>query len=181
MLMFMTMIDSEEERSKMEIIYKRYHNLMFYIARDMLGNDSEAEDAVQEAFLHMIQINEKITEPESHNTKSLCVIIVKRVAIDMLRKRFRRAKDVSFDTVDAMIDDPSAADKLEAAAENADLSSALKSLSERDRDILELRFKIGLSYREISEVIQISEANARQIVSRACERLRITMTGKEDA
>ena len=181
MLMFMTMIDSEEERSKMEIIYKRYHNLMFYIARDMLGNDSDAEDAVQESFLHMIPINEKITEPECHNTRSLCVIIVKRVAIDMLRKRLNHATDVSFDTVDATLDDPSAAAQLEAAAENADLSSALKSLSERDRDILELRFMIGLSYREISEVMQISEVNARQIVSRTCERLRITMTGKEDA
>ncbi len=178
--MFMTLIDSEEERSKLEIIFNLYHNLMYFIARDMLGNDTDAEDAVQESFLHMIPISDKILEPNSPSTKSLCAIIVKRVAIDMLRKRLRRAKEVPLESVNVIRDDPTATDELDAVIDNSALLSALKAIPERDSDILELRFRIGLSYREISEVMQVSEANARQIVSRACERLRIIMTGKED-
>ena len=179
MLIFMTLTDSEENRSKMEIIFKLYHNLMFYIAREILCNDSDAEDAVQETFLHMIPIAGKIFDPECHKTRSLCVIIVKRVAIDILRKRNRRAKDVSFETVDAMSYDPSAAAKLEAIIEKEDLLSVLKALPERDRDIIELRFKMDLSYKEIAEIMKISEANARQIVSRALSGLRIIMTEEE--
>ena len=178
--MFMTLIDSEEERSKLEFIFNLYHNLMYFIARDMLGNDTDAEDAVQESFLHMIPLSDKILEPECHSTRSLCVIIVKRVAIDMLRKRLRRAGEVSFESVNTMHDDPKAIEKLEAVIDNSTLLSALKAIPERDSDILELRFRLGLSYREIAEIMQISEANARQIVSRACDRVRIIMTGEED-
>ncbi len=179
-MLFLTMpIDSEKERSKLATIFDLYHNLMFYIARDMLGNDNDAEDAVQESFLNMIPISEKIFEPECHKTRSLCVIIVKRVAIDMLRKRFRRDKDLSFETVDALQDDPSAVAEMEAVTDNAALLYALKTLPERDSNILELRFRVGLSYKEISTVMQISEANARQIVSRACGKLKIMMTEME--
>jgi RNA polymerase sigma-70 factor (ECF subfamily) len=143
---------------------------MFFIARNLLGNDTDAEDAVQESFLHMIPISDKILEPDSPSTKSLCAIIVKRVAIDMLRKRLRRAKEVPLESVNVMRDDPTATDELDAVIDNSALLSALKAIPERDSDILELRFRIGLSYREISEVMQVSEANARQIVSRACEK-----------
>ena len=77
-------------------------------------------------------------------------------------------------------DDPKAIEKLEAVIDNLTLLSALKAIPERDSDILELRFRLGLSYREIAEIMQISVANARQIVSRACDRLRIIMNVKED-
>ena len=46
MLFLMMMIDSEEERSKFELIYRTYRNLMFYVARDILNDDAAAEDAV---------------------------------------------------------------------------------------------------------------------------------------
>ena len=57
MLVLMMLIDSEEDRSKFEIIYKSYRNLMFYIAKIILGSDADAEDAVQEAFLRIIDRN----------------------------------------------------------------------------------------------------------------------------
>ena len=47
MLFLMMLIDSEEDRSKFELIYKSYRNLMFYIAKIILGSDADAEDAVQ--------------------------------------------------------------------------------------------------------------------------------------
>ncbi|MBO4506918.1 MAG: hypothetical protein J5728_10870 [Lachnospiraceae bacterium] len=50
MLFSIMLIDTEENRSKMELIYELYHNYMFSIAMEFLSNRSDAEDAVQEAF-----------------------------------------------------------------------------------------------------------------------------------
>ena len=47
MLFSIMLIDTEENRSKMELIYELYHN---YMAMEFLSNRSDAEDAVQEAF-----------------------------------------------------------------------------------------------------------------------------------
>ena len=60
MLFFLMMIDSDEERSKFEIIYNNYRNLMFFVAKNILNNDSDAEDAVHDAFLKIIKILENI-------------------------------------------------------------------------------------------------------------------------
>ena len=51
MLLYMAMIESEEDRSKFEIIFYEYRDLMYSVAKKILHDDRDAEDAVQEAFL----------------------------------------------------------------------------------------------------------------------------------
>ena len=175
MLFLMMLIDSEEERSKFEIIYKTYRNLMFHIARRILGNEADAEDAVQEAFLRIIENFENFSDAKCLKTKHSCVIIVKRIAIDMLRRRSIREKEVDPDIIEDLFEDPEAAECMEAVAENADLAAALSSLPERYREAVLLRYSDEYSYEEIAQIMGITEANARKIVQRACKKLRVTM------
>ena len=42
MVFLMMLIDSEEDRSKFEVIYKSYRNLMFHIANSILGNETDS-------------------------------------------------------------------------------------------------------------------------------------------
>ncbi len=179
MLFLMMLIDSEEERSKFEIIYKTYRNLMFHIARRILGNEADAEDAVQEAFLRIIENFEKFPEAKCLKTKHSCVIIVKRIAIDMLRRRKVRANEVDPGIIEELFEDPEMTDQLVAVEENTDLAAALTSLPERYREAVLLRYSDEYSFEEIAQIMGITEANARKIVQRACKKLRVTMRVSE--
>ena len=48
--LYLAMIDTDEDRTKFAALYERYSRLMFYIARQILGDEQLSEDAVQEAF-----------------------------------------------------------------------------------------------------------------------------------
>lgn len=51
MIYYMSMIDAEENKTKFELIYEKYHKLMFYIANQILKDNSLAEDAVHDSLL----------------------------------------------------------------------------------------------------------------------------------
>lgn len=55
MLVFTQMLETADERLKMEQIFHTYGNLMFHVANKILNNDHDAEDAVQQALFSIYQ------------------------------------------------------------------------------------------------------------------------------
>lgn len=60
--LYMSFIDDESHRRLFEKIYIEYRDPMFFMARSVLGNDSDAEDIVHDVFLkiakkHMARIS----------------------------------------------------------------------------------------------------------------------------
>ena len=94
MLIYLTMIEAEEDRHRFLSLYRRYKKLMLYIAHDILHDPHDAEDAVHEAFLRLAEMIEKIHEIDCPETRSLIVMITKSKAIDLYRKKKRRAGTV---------------------------------------------------------------------------------------
>jgi RNA polymerase sigma-70 factor (ECF subfamily) len=167
MLIYLSMIESDGDRSKFEIIYREYRDLMLYIANRILGDTRDSEDIVHQAFLKIIGVLEKIEEPKCHKTRSLCVTIVERAAIDLYRRR-QREKTVSLDEEFVNIPDTA---QIDAAAGCADLAAAIDSLPTRYREVLLLRYDNGFSNREIAGLLSMSEVNVRKTIQRAKERL----------
>lgn len=98
MIVYLQIIESDEDKSKFEQIYLKYRNLMFYVARKILNNQQDAEDAVHQAFVSIIENLEKISDVDCPKTRSYIVIIVERKAIDLMRKN---EKVVSMESIDA--------------------------------------------------------------------------------
>lgn len=167
MLIYLTMIESDDNRSKFEIIYREYRDLMLYIANRILGDTRDSEDVVHQAFLKIVDILEKIDEPKCHKTRALVVTIVERTAIDLYRRR-RREKAVPLDEEYVNVPDTA---QIDAAADRADLAVAIASLPTRYREVLLLRFDSGFSNREIAGVLSMSEENVRKTIQRAKEKL----------
>lgn len=68
MLIYLAAISSDEDKSKFELIYRQYRNLMYYAANQILHNSSDAEDVVHQAFLKIVEILDTISEnKESQN------------------------------------------------------------------------------------------------------------------
>ena len=59
MLVYLQMIEEPEGKNTFQQVHDRYLGLMLYAARRLLGNEQDAEDAVQQAFmLSLIHISE---------------------------------------------------------------------------------------------------------------------------
>jgi len=151
--------------------------LMFSIAYRMLGRVAEAEDVVQEAFLRLQHAKDEGVAVES--PKAYLATVTTRLAIDHLRSaQVRRESYVGSWLPEPVIDDrePAAVREVEMAES---LSMAfllvLETLSPIERAVFLLREVFDYGYDEISQIVQKSEDNCRQIFTRAKRHIE---TGK---
>jgi len=142
----------------------------FAIAYRMLGSVAEAEDVAQESLLRLTRVQERIVEPMAWITT-----VATRLSINVLRSaRSRREAYVGPWLPEPLVEDP--APDPAARAELADsLSLALLVLLERltptERAAYLLRETFGYEYAQIAEIIEQSEVNCRQLVTRARKHL----------
>lgn len=168
MLIYLTIIDSEEDKYKFEKIYEKYKKLMFYVANQILKDETLSEDAVHNAFLKVIDNLDKISDVNSPKTKSFVVIIVKRISINIYNKRKREEindidDNYKFNSLDLSI---------EKLGEYSYLGEALKKISETDLQIILLKYSHGFSIKEISNILNIKEVNLYKRNKRTLEKLK---------
>ena len=87
MLLYLQMLETPEEKSLFEQIYLEYRGLMYHVAYEILHNDQDAEDAVHQAFVKIVENIKKIDDPVCPKTHGYVVTIVEHQAIDQYRKR----------------------------------------------------------------------------------------------
>lgn len=168
MLIYLSLLDSEEEISKFELIYSTYKKQMYYTANNILKDSHLAEDAVHNAFLRIINNLEKIEDINSHKTKGLIVIIVKNVSIDIYRKNKKERDNTIF--IDDL-DDINGYDEIN-KSEIGDLEIAISKLPENYKQVFLLKFSHELTDNEISEILDIKPDNVRKRISRGREKLK---------
>jgi RNA polymerase sigma-70 factor (ECF subfamily) len=146
--------------------------LMFSIAYRMLGSVAEAEDIVQEAFLRIHDAN----AGEIQSAEAYASTVTTRLAIDHLRSaRVRRESYVGTWLPEPLLTTSAEPDPA-VRAELADtLSMAflvlMESLTPIERAVFILREVFGYDYERIAGIVEKSEANCRQIFSRAKQRI----------
>ena len=70
MLIYLQMIETPEDRSKFETLYEEYRDVMYAVAKKILRNNMDAEDALHQAFVNIAENMEKISESLCPKTKS---------------------------------------------------------------------------------------------------------------
>jgi RNA polymerase sigma-70 factor (ECF subfamily) len=156
---------------ELERMYRSLRPYAFAIAYRMLGSVGEAEDVVQDAFIRLGTAD--TTEIES--PKAYLATITTRLAIDALRSaRSRRESYFGPWLPEPLIDDH--ATDAAASTEMADsLAMAflivLEKLSPVERAVFLLHDVFDYDYREIAKIVDKSEANCRQLASRARRRV----------
>ena len=167
LLFYISLIESDDDKTKFEIVYDEYKNLMFYVANEILGDTKDSEDVVHDAFLKVIKIIDRIHDPRCPQTKNLVVTIVERTAIDLYRKRKRR-QIIPLD--EETINVPTSFET-DYVIERSSIARAIAMLPTRYRELLLLKYDSGLSEKEISEVLSMTEANVHKTIQRAKKRL----------
>src|SRR5690349_23086136 len=150
------------------------------MAYRMLGSLSDAEDAVQEGWMHASAAGAEGVA----NLEGWFTTIVARVCLDMLRSRKSRRED-PLDPDEAMAS-VAAAEGPESEALLADsvglaLLVVLDTLPPAERVAFVLHDTFGLPFGEIAEITGRSPAAARQLASRARRRIQGSETDAPDS
>jgi len=148
--------------------FEGHRPLLFSIAYRMLGSASDAEDVVQDAWLRARQDE----HADVRSPRAYLTTIVTRLCIDHLRS----AERTRMEYPGPWLPEPLAEPNQESAELASSLTTAflvlLEQLAPIERAVFLLREVFELDFDEIARSVGKSEANTRQILSRARGRLR---------
>lgn len=170
------------ERTAFDSLVRRYDRSVLRLAMHMLGNEEDAQDVHQEAFIKAYR--------HLGNFRFECSFytwlyrIVTNLCLDQLRRRKSRREDsgtvldASGEEMDLMAnvqDERSTADparELQRKHQNEAIQSALAELTPRERTVFELKHYQGLKLRTIGEMLSTTEETAKNTLFRATRKLR---------
>ncbi len=149
-------------------LFKTYRNMMFKIAVGILCNDILAEDAVQEAFLHLIKDPDKILQIPVENRGHYLNTVVTNACNDLLRSKKRR-RECNIDELEVCSN--SADDEVLSAITVEEIRNLLNELPEKDQEILYLYLFNDYTPKEIAEAMNIPKKQIGTYLGRARKRL----------
>lgn len=156
--------------SAFPVLYERYAAEGMRYAYSLLQNESDSEEAVQEAFCRLLKpLSRGAVDPAQGGFCALFFRTLRNLCIDMLRKR-RIRSHVSLHE----IPEPLACahgNGCEIASVQEAVLSLLEKLPSNHADAFKLRLNGGLSYVQIAEVLGCTRAQVRTWIFRARRRL----------
>jgi RNA polymerase sigma-70 factor (ECF subfamily) len=173
------------QRTAFDTLVRRYDQSVLRLALHMLGNEQDAQDVHQEAFIKAYR--------HLGNFRFECSFytwlyrIVTNLCLDQLRRRKSRREDPatvldsSGDEMDLMAnitDDRSMANpgrELDRKVMGECIASALDKLTPRERTVFELKHYQGLKLRTIGEMLSTTEETAKNTLFRATRKLRANL------
>jgi RNA polymerase sigma factor (sigma-70 family) len=157
--------------------FEQHRRRLRAVAYRMLGSMSEAEDAVQEAWLRLSG-----SEPgEIENLSGWLTTVVARVSLNMLRSRAaRREQPLNPRVPDPIIDRADGVnpehEALLADSVGLALLVVLETLTPPERLAFVLHDMFGVPFEQIADLLERSPQAARQLASRARRRVRARPT-----
>ena len=156
-----------EQKNFPDDVFEAHRPRLTAVAQRMLGSRSDADDAVQEAWLRA----NRAGADEVDNLAGWLTTIVARVCLNMLRSRTSRREDPLPET-DLSADDSPEHQAVEADAVGVALLVVLDTLTPAERLAFVLHDMFGVPFEEIAPIVDRTPAAARQLASRARRRVR---------
>ncbi|MDD2303674.1 MAG: sigma-70 family RNA polymerase sigma factor [Prolixibacteraceae bacterium] len=157
----------------LSLIYLQYSNALFdYGCRFTVDRDL-VKDCIQEVFCTLIRTRKNLSETDNvrlYLLKSLKRRIIRDLKSASGKPRLLNDQDYSFDLLlsDSLDDQLNELDEEKRQL----LSSAMLSLTDRQKEAIYLRFNRGLEYEEISFLLSLNYQSSRALIHRAIEKLR---------
>jgi len=173
------------DRASFDQLVRRYDQAVLRLALHMLGNEQDAQDVHQEAFLKAYRHIHNFRFDSSFYT--WLYRIATNLCLDALRRRKSRREDpatvmdAAGEEMDLManVSDERAmanpARELERKDMGERIMAALTKLTPRERMVFELKHYQGLKLRTIGEMLNTTEETAKNTLFRATRKLRLNL------
>lgn len=154
-------------------IYDRYQGSIFRYFYYRVGDRQTAEDLTSEVFLRMI---EKISYYKDKRTtfQAWLFQIARNLSIDYYRKQKPRISIPLDEDIPGSLDEPQ--DFVDRELTSEILSRALQELPDNQRDVIVLRFVVGMPIVEAAETLHKTEDSIKGLQRRALLALREILT-----
>ena len=153
------------EREAFSALVRTHERRAYAVARAIVVNHEDAEDAVQEAFLHAYRALHRFLPDQAFG--AWLHRIVANAALDITRRRKVRDADELPETVASPFRDPAESSELRRR-----LQEALETLPARQRAVIVLHDVEGFKHAEIGQTLGIPEGTARSDLHYARSHLR---------
>lgn len=158
------------DESCFEQIMRANNERLFRVARSILRNDADAEDAVQQSYVAAFQALATFRQQARLSTW------LTRIAVNVsLRKREQRRSTTSVDELSLASNQPTPEDAAMLSDVRRTLEQAIDKLDSQYRIVFVMREVQGLSTKEVGECLSISEETVRVRLHRARGMLRSTL------
>ncbi|MFI5310820.1 MAG: RNA polymerase sigma factor [Gemmatimonadales bacterium] len=153
------------EREAFSALVRTHERRAYAVARAIVVNHEDAEDAVQEAFLHAYRALDRFLPDQAFG--AWLHRIVANAALDITRRRKVRDADELPETVASPFRDPAESSELRSR-----LQGALEKLPARQRAVIVMHDVEGFKHAEIGKMLGIPEGTARSDLHYARSHLR---------
>jgi RNA polymerase sigma-70 factor (sigma-E family) len=138
----------------------------------LLGAD-DPENIAQEAFVRLHARWQTLDDPDRAEA------YLRRTVVNLSRSRLRHLRVVRRAPQDPVLDADSAEAAVLAKAEHRSLRAALAALSQRQRQVLVLRYWLDLDQAEIAETLGVAVGTIKATTSQALAKLRTAWPDEE--
>lgn len=171
---------SAGDKSALHDVYDAYLGYIYGIVYGILKNKEDAEDITSEFFIRLWNTSERYKGGSGH--KGYIATIARNMSIDFLRKHSREQLVEDFEQ--HYDDDDNASSSVNASALTADdnteeeiisdmsLKEALGTLQDAERQIIHLKIMGDMTFKEISEILQIPMGTVTWRYREAIKKLR---------
>jgi len=142
---------------------------LFRLALRITGNKQDAEDVVQDVLVSVWQKQNESGVVE--NLESYCYRATRNKALDVIALMENRNESLP-ETFEIPLQDDDVQKRLEKEELITFLTKQIEKLPEKSRTIFHLREVEGLGYREIADVMQISEDQVKVTLFRVRQKIK---------
>jgi len=160
------------DQSALSYVYFQYFHSMFQYGIKFKDDPDFIKDCIQDVFLKLIQAGENLSPTENiqfYLFRALKNAIYKKLdkskrneTVEFIPMKF----DASFSCEEEI------AEKENASNKEIALLNALSTLSERQREIIYLRYECAMEYDQICDIMGLKNDSARKLLFRAIKSLR---------
>ena len=173
---------NDNDYDKFVRLYEDFHKPLLNYAYSILHDQRLAEEVTQDAFIRIMRNLDKLSENERSKTFHYMVKVVKHVAFSTYKKEKPATNQDLWDRDSDDFEDKS--ETVWSAYQAKELYQKIRNyvvnnMDEMDRTILTLRSSRGMSYKEIAEVVGLSESNVSVRLTRLRKKMKSELFGKE--
>ena len=147
------------------LVFNELKKPVFTVVCRIVGDISVAEDITQEVFVKLF-----VSPPDSsvNNPRAWIFRIAHNLSIDSLRKKH----SLNIDDIELVVDDA-----FEQIVTHLDIESAINRLTDTERQVISLHLNGGLTFAEISAIMNLSQSAVYRNYRKALKTLRRILNG----
>jgi RNA polymerase sigma factor (sigma-70 family) len=161
------------EEYALSYIYYQNIDFLFLFGKRFTKDENLILDCIQDLFYELIRKKRNLGETD--NIRLYLLKSLRRKLVRELQKKQNREKQISeleiFPNIVFSVEEDLIEEE-EKSQKTTFLKKAMDELNDKQREILYYRFNCGFNYKQISEIMSITNDSARQLVSRAVSSLK---------